>query len=88
MHACMCVSKYFPVMQDGRLVTASGCTAGIDAALAVIENFYGTEFAENLVNYIEYSGDFGNTVKPTPRYFLPPYFLNTHMQASLQQVFF
>ena len=38
----------------GRYVTSSGVSAGTDMALAVIQRLFGSEAAQNVVNYTEY----------------------------------
>jgi transcriptional regulator GlxA family with amidase domain len=40
---------------DGNYVTASGVSAGIDMALAVIANLYGQETAQRIANVTEYN---------------------------------
>jgi transcriptional regulator GlxA family with amidase domain len=39
---------------DGKMVTSSGVSAGTDMALAVIEDLFGTERAEQIAAYTEY----------------------------------
>lgn len=43
-------------VDNGRIVTAGGLTAGIDAALHIVNRLYGTEVAERTANYLEYHG--------------------------------
>lgn len=41
-------------VDDGKMVTSSGVSAGIDMALHVIERLYGTQVAESIANGTEY----------------------------------
>jgi transcriptional regulator GlxA family with amidase domain len=41
-------------VEDGKLVTASGVSAGIDMALAVIARLYGADQAEKIATFMEY----------------------------------
>ncbi len=41
-------------VDNGRIITAAGVSAGIDAALHVVERFLGPEAAENTAKYMEY----------------------------------
>lgn len=42
-------------VDNGRVITAAGVSAGIDAALHVVERFYGPEVADNTARYMEYT---------------------------------
>ena len=42
-------------VEDGAFVTSSGVSAGIDMALAIIEEIWGTETAESIANATEYA---------------------------------
>lgn len=44
-------------VSEGKVVTASGVTAGMDAALYIIENVHGPAAAEAAARDIEYSGN-------------------------------
>ena len=56
-------AKKFPKVQlergrrfvdNGKFITAGGLTSGIDAALHVVSRYYGTEFAAQVAEYMEY----------------------------------
>ncbi len=42
-------------VDNGKIITAAGVSAGIDAALHVIERFLGPEAADNTARYMEYT---------------------------------
>lgn len=44
------------VQSDPVILTAGGLTSGIDAALHVVERYYGREVAEQTATYMEYEG--------------------------------
>jgi transcriptional regulator GlxA family with amidase domain len=44
------------VQSDAVILTAGGLTSGIDAALHVVERYYGREVAERTATYMEYEG--------------------------------
>ncbi|MBM4269480.1 MAG: DJ-1/PfpI family protein [Deltaproteobacteria bacterium] len=46
--------KHARWVEDGKFVTSSGVSAGIDMTLAVIERLYGTPVAEEIANRTEY----------------------------------
>jgi transcriptional regulator GlxA family with amidase domain len=48
-------SKRF-VQADAKIITAGGLTSGIDAALHVVERYYGRKVAERTAAYMEYEG--------------------------------
>jgi len=41
-------------VDSGKIITAAGVSAGIDAALHVVERFHGTEVADNTARYMEH----------------------------------
>jgi transcriptional regulator GlxA family with amidase domain len=41
-------------VDNGKFITAGGLTSGIDAALHVVSRYYGTKFAEEVAEYMEY----------------------------------
>ena len=41
-------------VDNGKFITAGGLTSGIDAALHVVSRYYGTKFAEEVTEYMEY----------------------------------
>ncbi|KAL6782415.1 hypothetical protein ACKKBG_A06685 [Auxenochlorella protothecoides x Auxenochlorella symbiontica] len=60
------IRQLFPAVQwqgtarwisQGKVVTASGVTAGMDAALSIIEGTFGAEVAERVARDVEYIGD-------------------------------
>ena len=44
------------VQSDDRILTAGGLTSGIDAALHVVERYYGRAVAQQTADYMEYGG--------------------------------
>ncbi|KDD75408.1 hypothetical protein H632_c698p2 [Helicosporidium sp. ATCC 50920] len=44
-------------VEDGRLLTTSGVSAGMDGALYLIAKRFGDEAASAIASYIEYSGN-------------------------------
>lgn len=44
------------VQSDAVILTAGGLTSGIDAALHIVERYYGREVAEQTATYMEYEG--------------------------------
>jgi transcriptional regulator GlxA family with amidase domain len=42
-------------VDNGKIITAAGVTAGIDAALHIVERLLGPEVADNTARYIEYA---------------------------------
>ena len=55
-------------VEDGSYVTSSGVSAGTDAALAVIANWFGTERAEQIAIYTEYTWHRDAATDPFARY--------------------
>jgi transcriptional regulator GlxA family with amidase domain len=45
------------IQSDPVIITAGGLTSGIDAALHVVERYYGRDTAQRTADYMEYSGD-------------------------------
>lgn len=45
------------VESDARIVTAGGLTSGIDAALRIVERYFGRGVAQRTADYLEYAGD-------------------------------
>ena len=45
-------------IDNGKIVTAAGISAGIDAALYVVSRLYGLPFAREVADYMEYEGQF------------------------------
>jgi transcriptional regulator GlxA family with amidase domain len=41
-------------VDNGKFITAGGLTSGIDAALHVVTRYYGSEFATQVAEYMEY----------------------------------
>jgi transcriptional regulator GlxA family with amidase domain len=54
-------------VEDGKLVTSSGVSAGIDMALAVIARLYGSSMSENLAVAAEYDWHRDSTWDPFAR---------------------
>lgn len=44
-------------VEDGRIATAAGVTAGVDLALRVVERYYGREVAETTARYMEHESE-------------------------------
>jgi transcriptional regulator GlxA family with amidase domain len=44
-------------VDNGKFITSGGLTSGIDGALHIVERIYGRKVAEEVVAYMEYSGD-------------------------------
>lgn len=44
-------------VDNGKFITSGGLTSGIDGALHIVERIYGRKTAEEVVAYMEYSGD-------------------------------
>ncbi len=42
------------VIEQGRIITSAGISAGIDMALIVVARYYGIEIAKNTAKYMEY----------------------------------
>ena len=55
-------------VRDGNFVTSSGVSAGMDMALAVIEDLYGSERAEAIANLTEYEWQRDPTRDPFARF--------------------
>lgn len=55
-------------VDDGRVMTSSGVSAGIDMALAIIERLFGAELALGIANGTEYEWHRDPTVDPFVRY--------------------
>jgi transcriptional regulator GlxA family with amidase domain len=45
------------VVSDARIVTAGGLTSGIDAALHIVERYFGRAVAQRTADYMEYAGE-------------------------------
>ncbi|MNY10772.1 transcriptional activator FtrA [compost metagenome] len=48
------VKRAVRFVDQKRLITTAGITAGIDAALYLVEQHYGKELAENIIEIFEY----------------------------------
>ena len=44
-------------VEQGKLMTAGGLTAGIDAALRIVERYFGRDTAQQTATYMEYQGN-------------------------------
>ena len=51
-------------VDNGRIVTSAGVSAGLDASLHVVGQLCGPELARRTAAYIEYEGFSGDTAKP------------------------
>lgn len=55
-------------VDDGKMITSSGVSAGMDMALHVIERLYGTELAEGIANGTEYTWHRDANVDPFAKF--------------------